>query len=489
MVFAHASPEGCNLKNKGGENVKEKVRLLPLIISILTLMALCFYSGCGDDGTSTFNPPTGATGATGVTGNTGLTALYDLRIDVTHGGQPVPGFSVTLSRLGTSEEGTLEGTDSSGEGWYLFENLSPGNYQGTILADDFERKIFTVTVPATNNQVSVTIGQWVNQYPGIPSGELKGVSFPDGNNGWAVGTYSDPNNGYLPVPLITHTSDGTNWTPQTPPSTTNACLLNGVSFPDATTGWAVGGMIDPNNISNPLIIHTPDGTNWAFQTVSDVVDPNTAGTGERLNGIDFVSSTAGWAVGSYIDPNTSTSRPIILNTTDGTTWNIQTPPDPNDAYHLTDVDFINPGTGWAAGEDRILYTQDGGITWTTLYSMPGASLETIHFIDANRGWVASSSGVFYTSDGGNTWIEDAGASNFIMAYMFDIFFVDAHTGWVAGDLLLNKVAGADWAEQGNIQGGGFAYLNALDFVSPQNGWAVGVGNTYPVSPVIIHYSE
>jgi len=216
--------------------MKRKTKLLPLLISILTLFALCFYGGCGDDGVSTFTAPTGPTGATGTTGLTGTTDLYSLRVDVTHGGQPVSGFTVTLNRLGASVEGNLEGTDSSGQGWYQFDNLSPGNYLGSISAENFETKVFNVTVPALNNQVGVTVGQWVIQDSGLTSGLLYKVSFADPNNGWAVG-YDFSSGPY--IPLITHTSNGVDWASQTPPPAPGMYFpLSDVDFPDTLNGWA-----------------------------------------------------------------------------------------------------------------------------------------------------------------------------------------------------------------------------------------------------------
>jgi len=467
--------------------MKRKTKLLPVIISILTLSALCFYGGCGNDGVTTFTAPTGPTGATGTTGVTGTTDLYSLRIDVAHGGQPVSGFTVTLNRLGASGEGNLEGTDSSGQGWYQFDNLSPGNYLGSISAENFETKVFNVTVPALNNQVSVTVGQWAHQDSGLTSGELRGVSFADPNNGWAVG-YDYSSGPY--IPLITHTSNGVDWTSQTPPAAPGLDFpLNDVDFPDTLNGWAVGNIVDPNNIYNPVIIHTGDGTNWAFQTVPDVVDPNAINTGEILYGVDFISSNTGWTVGGYKDPNTNNWHPVILNTTNGTTWNIQTPADPNDNYYLYDVDFVDSLTGWAAGDNKIIYTQDGGNTWVTQYTNSSFFL-AVHFIDTARGWVLGRDGIFYTTDGGNTWnrmpdinILYAGGSS------YDIFFTDSTTGWAVGGSIIHKSAGADWVIQDNIQGGEIAETLGLEFINSQRGWAVGYSGYIMPEPVILHYSE
>jgi photosystem II stability/assembly factor-like uncharacterized protein len=55
---------------------------------------------------------------------------------------------------------------------------------------------------------------------------------------------------------ILHTSDGTTWTPQTSGTTQN---LLGMSFPDGNDGWAVG--------NNGTILHTTDaGAPWTPQS-------------------------------------------------------------------------------------------------------------------------------------------------------------------------------------------------------------------------------
>jgi len=463
----------------------KKVKLLPAIVPVLALFILCLCGGCGDDGAQNFNFPAGPSGATGSTGSTGPDNVYSLRIDVTHGGQPVSGFTIALERLGASEEGNLEGNDSSGQGWYQFDSLFPGNYKGTLEADNFETKFFNVTVPAPGNQVSVTMGQWAQQDPGVSSGRLIGVSFPDPNNGWAVGVDYSSGTG---IAIITHTSSGTDWAPQTPPATTDSFSLSGVSFPDATTGWSAGMRMAPGNISDPAIIHTSDGTNWAFQTVPPVIDPNVAGTSEFLNEVDFVNTTTGWAVGGYRDPNTSLRCPIILNTTNGTLWNIQTPPDPNDNYYLYGVDFVGSLIGWAVGSGKIIHTQDGGNTWTTQYSTDIIlNFTGVHFIDASRGWVAGDTGILYTSDGGTTWNVATGSNH----SLYDVFFADSDTGWAVGyQSILHKSAGNDWMYQGNMEAGIFSELFRTQFVNSQTGWAVGVDGTYPNEiPIILNYSE
>lgn len=81
--------------------------------------------------------------------------------------------------------------------------------------------------------------------------------------------------------------------------------------------------------------------------------PQASGTGEALYGVDFVSSTRGWAVGA--------AGTIITTSDGGTTW---TPQASGTINNLNDVDFTDAGNGRAVGDNgTILNTSDGGTTW------------------------------------------------------------------------------------------------------------------------------
>ena len=466
--------------------MKKHIKIIPLFIAIFAFMSLCFLGGCGDDGSTSFISTTGPTGATGATGPDNV---YPLRINVSHGGQAVGEFEITLTRIGTSESSGIEDADSSGQGWYEFDNLLAGDYSGTITSETHETRYFGVTVPVTGNEVSFTMGQWALQDSGITTTapQLKGVAFADSTTGWAVGWDT-----YTRVPLITHTTDGESWTPQTPPSDPNypySCL-NDVSFIDSTTGWAVGNKYSGGTgLYAPLIINTTDGSAWNLQTAPNVIDPNTTYTYENLLGVDFIDSTTGWAAGYYRDPNTSSYHPIIMNTTDGSNWNLQTAPTGSTGYTLSDVDFTDSQNGWAIGPKYILHTSDGGANWEIQSTVGNSSYPSetfkIHFLNSSTGWYCNGYGIFKSTDGGATWQEEnfqGIPSNYSGIQCF--FFIDEETAWAAGEALGHKDIYSGWVEQYKIQGvTENPYLRDITFPNSQTGWAVGNDG------VIIHYSE
>ncbi len=110
---------------------------------------------------------------------------------------------------------------------------------------------------------------------------LYGVTFPDPNKGWAVGSGDHK---------ILYTDDGgDHWTPQRNPSTQP--LLD-VAFADASHGWAVG--------VGATIVHTANsGSIWTEQSI---------GTDRVLHGVDFWDVNTGVVVGD---------EGVVFTTTDG----------------------------------------------------------------------------------------------------------------------------------------------------------------------------
>ena len=100
---------------------------------------------------------------------------------------------------------------------------------------------------------------WSAQRP-VPHQDLEGVSFPDARDGWAVGSGG--------AVLVTH-DGGATWAPQ----------HSGVSFSDTQHGWALVG-------GRSLLITSDGGGSWS------VLQPE--GRGDLLLGItSFASGTAG----------------------------------------------------------------------------------------------------------------------------------------------------------------------------------------------------
>lgn len=211
-----------------------------------------------------------------------------------------------------------------------------------------------------------------------------------------------------------------------------------VTFPTASDGWACGRW--------GAVFHTSDGgKSWSRQST---------GTDFTLASICFVDTTHGWAVGD---------RGTILHTKDGgTTWVKQDPPritiegaagwkgegrtatieNAPMLFFLMGVHFATPEKGWIVTEQtHILFTLDGGQTWSVQFKDEDFILQDLSFCDDQNGWAVGEYGyIYHTADGGNSWENQAGEFDFSEEtgeiiggnYLFDVTAVDPMTAWAVG---------------------------------------------------------
>ena len=78
----------------------------------------------------------------------------------------------------------------------------------------------------------------------------------------------------------------------------------------------------------------------------------------------------------------------------------------NGQFDLNDVEVVDESGGWAIGapEANIFHTVDGGATWFSQFFNGGFPLSSISFVDPEHGWAAGpSDGILWTADGGISW--------------------------------------------------------------------------------------
>ncbi len=150
---------------------------------------------------------------------------------------------------------------------------------------------------------------------------------------------------------------------------------------------------------------------------------------------------------------------------------------------LNDVFFITPEIGWVAGNaGTILYTRDGGATWTAqLGGDPGAQdppIQWIRFIDAKHGWAGQHYGLLLRTTDGETW-QRIGSH-----VPGSVAFLSPTSGFHAygGRIYRTRDAGRTWQEvftcRAKLQVAGLARdvscnLSTLHFPSRDVGYAVG----------------
>lgn len=238
-----------------------------------------------------------------------------------------------------------------------------------------------------------------------------------------------------------------------------------------------------------------------FQTNAQLSWQNPNLSGERLNGIQFVSPSIGWVVG---DVGT------LLKTEDGgSTWNKI---NMGICENVSEVHFLNMNEGWLLAEGKVYHTVNGGSSWSffpvlnynhvssmnivspsiwfvrcedgLLATIDGGSnwelrnaniYETFAFANAQKGWQATPfGGVKYTSDGGVNWVtQTSGVSENIL----DICIIDSNEVWMSGvsGLIHTTNAGTNWTINTSSRtaiGSVLIFTADCHFLNPNVGWAI-----------------
>jgi photosystem II stability/assembly factor-like uncharacterized protein len=261
--------------------------------------------------------------------------------------------------------------------------------------------------------------QWVQQKS---NDVLFSVYFPDANTGYAVGGHdglSKPDPHQIILKTIT---GGTTWTTL---SSGRYEPLYSVFFTDINTGYAVG-------MGGTIIKTTDGGINWIYLS---------SGTPYTLSAVFFTDAKTGYVVGIL---------GIILKTIDGgTTWDTLSS---GTSVPLKSVFFTDLKTGYAAGGRLgdgggiILKTIDGGKTWTELSTIiTDGSINSVFFTNADTGYAVGShyyegaenyegGGIILkTTNGGTTWDT---LSSGISVPLKSVFFTDVKTGYAVGGRLV-----------------------------------------------------
>jgi photosystem II stability/assembly factor-like uncharacterized protein len=338
---------------------------------------------------------------------------------------------------------------------------------------------------------------WDAQTPAGLKGDLASVSFVDDQHGW-LGT----DDGHV----LRTTNGGLTWTTS---RLEKDFVQFQVDFVDGLHGWAQG--------DDGKLWHTSNGgASWTLVHLF-------AGSAIELMGVDFTSSSHGWAY-LFSEP---TNASTILSTSDGgRVWhtvrriNQQMVADlhatsSSTACFVSDVGSPNAPLLAESGETSLWRTTNGGVTWSSqrVGSMVepwavggfGASYCAVGqgiVSSSDEGpWLAASSGQNYTlqdgvavsgsdlwavdqagavlhsSDGGR-WTEQSDPKRWSLS-LSGVSFPDADDGWVVGGgaepffgpgvILHTSDGGTSWTPQSSVLG---SLLAGVDFTDDTTGWAI-----------------
>ncbi len=184
--------------------------------------------------------------------------------------------------------------------------------------------------------------------------------------------------------------------------------------------------------------------------------------------MDFINNSIGWVGGQ------KQSNAILYKTNDGgANWEsfILT-----EITNINSIKLVNANKGWIVGDDRVLYTEDGGGNWDIkIFDTVFPYLKKIFMINENEGYIVGHLQLYKTLDGGENWITILNETGELFN---TVYFANKDLGWIAGRINFTNIGtiwkttdgGISWNSYVNGQGDGDFY--DIDFVDSLNGWAV-----------------
>ena len=232
--------------------------------------------------------------------------------------------------------------------------------------------------------------------------------------------------------IVKTTDGGNNWVTV---QQTNNVYNRSVEFVDEQKGFVGGFPIGPNNSANILRKTTDGGATWTDLT------PLLHVTAKRgICGLAVADANTIYGSGNWYDDEAY----IIKSVDGGNTWSFIN----MSAYasSIIDMHFINKDVGFATGKGPlpletgiILYTTDGGASWTYKFKNTTASeycwkiqrlTDKIYYASLED-MLNVPPKVLKSIDGGMTWTLQQVA---IKAYNIEgIGFIDELRGWTGGD--------------------------------------------------------
>ncbi len=227
--------------------------------------------------------------------------------------------------------------------------------------------------------------------------------------------------------------------------------INGCYFLDSNNGWMVG---------DSVILQTTDGgDHWTNQ----VIHSNSAISEYHFRDVHFFDSNRGLVIGYAINRNRQGVNTILYSSNGGQTWSERAQQEYSGLKQVTFTDSLN---GWAAGYS-ILHTTNGGLNWDVQIS--NVSMNAISFVNSRLGWAVGNAGpVFHTTNSGATWIAQTVPATITDA-LSSVTFTDSLHGWACGYrsfLIYTNDGGATWEQYPSTPYG----MNSIIFTNSNNGW-------------------
>ena len=261
-------------------------------------------------------------------------------------------------------------------------------------------------------------------------------------------------------------------------------IVNG-TLPDDIVSTGSGAC----SVANGGAFSSPDGEFWLPRTTWSYAPGWTLSVtpGDKLIGFTETSTPAG----RYVMRSVSSEN--------GVTWELG---GEIGALVPFDLEAVDDDRALVVGAtqslvSRVLATDDGGATWTSLLVRNGALLNDVATVGGSDIWVC---GIFmmrdddpllFSPDGGQTWQERSLPRGYSA---FTLDFISSTEGWAAAlgerdTIILRTTDGGehwDLLSASRLPGGMY---EQLDFVDAQHGWAAGWGGEEGETQVLMRTSD
>lgn len=184
------------------------------------------------------------------------------------------------------------------------------------------------------------------------------------------------------------------------------------------------------------------------------------GWGNQYTGIVWVNEEVGYISGDQV---------ILKSIDGGLSWVEQATPI---KAKMWGVDFFNETLGIMVGESgHIFRTSNGGTTWQLSNIGSDIKLNKVKYLSEQRIYiVADNGGVYRSNNSGETWTQQNIGTN---ADLKSLFFVQSDTGYITasdGQVFRSFNGGNSWALSNTGQN---RSLNDVYFINGEQGYAVG----------------
>jgi hypothetical protein len=256
----------------------------------------------------------------------------------------------SLGALGDRKVIKPEDVAACGPAWRVVQSPDPSKEYSELhaIAATMSGEMWAVGTNGTEEYALTLTERWDGkawtfvQSPSVPeySNHLHGVVAFASDDAWTVGA---SHRGTDLWRTLTMHWDGAKWSIVPSPTIPPVSNLNAVAGAVTTDIWAVGEQSSGERGTGPRpLILRWDGKAWHIVTMDFSIFSGT------LNGVTALSSDNVWAVGSYTDSPTSSSRPLVVHW-DGHGWKqVQTP----STGELYAVVASGAGEVWAVGNNH-----------------------------------------------------------------------------------------------------------------------------------------